>query len=467
MRPRLPDLQIRVRIALAIFAVATSLLVLMSAAVYVAFDRQLLASLDDSLRLRAESNRTFVNLAQSPPRLSITGDPGLARSEGTAVLRLYDAAGALLSDASPEAGSGPGERPVVLQAAARGTEIFKTVELDSNEPYRMLFSPLFTGGTLTGVLVTGLELSRVTDPIGILRLSLMVAVPLTSLLLGLGGYWIARRALRPVSEMTSAANQITSGDLTRRIPATVSQDELGRLGSTLNSMIERLSETMERERRFTSDASHELRTPLTSIETSIDVTLSQYRSPAEYQRVLGVIRGQARRLSALTRQLLLLSRLDAKAVRGEFTEIELNGFLEAIAESFRESHPHATVELERAPAPLDIRGEIELLARAFTNVLENAAFHAGPSVAIQISASHGPGKTAVVNIRDNGPGVPVEIAGEIFQRFRRGDESRHAAGSGLGLAIVQAIVEAHGGVVRLAANAGSTGACFEFHFPLA
>jgi two-component system OmpR family sensor kinase len=270
--------------------------------------------------------------------------------------------------------------------------------------------------------------------------------------------------LRPVAAMAAVARQITEGDLARRIDGPPSQDELGQLASTLNSMIERLSETMERERRFTSDASHELRTPLTSIETSIDVTLSQTRPPAEYQRVLGMVRGQTRRLHSLTRQLLLLSRLDAKQVRDEFVEIELNGFLDAIVEAFRESHPGATVEMAPSPVPLEIRGEIELLARAFMNVLENAVIYAGASAVVRVETQRGANQTAIVAIEDNGPGVPEHLAGEIFQRFRRGDEARHAAGSGLGLAIVEAIMLAHGGEVRLAPKTESTGARFEFSF---
>lgn len=463
---RPPDLPIRIRIALTIFAVASSLLVLMSIAVYVAFDHQLIASLDGTLRLRAESNLQFVNLTAAQPALLVSGDPGLSRSDGESLLRLYDAHGVLLTDASPATGSGAGELNAVQRVITTRRNLFLTVDLGSDEAYRVLVSPLTANGALAGVLVTGIERSRVNRPIEILRLMLLVAVPLTSLLLGLGGYWIARRALRPVASMTSVADQIASGDLTRRIAPGRSHDELGQLAHTLNSMFERLNETVERERRFTSDASHELRTPLTSIETSIDVTLSQERPVAEYQRVLHLIRRQTRRLHALTRQLLLLSRLDAHEVQREFVEIELNGFLEAVAESFREAHSGIAVQLAPTDQQLDVRGDIELLARAFTNVLENAAVHAGTSALIVIETRRLGSAQALMRISDDGPGVPPDLAEEIFQRFRRGDESRHTAGNGLGLAIVDAIMTAHGGSIRLDASA-SSGACFEFRLPLA
>ena len=467
MLRRPPDLPIRVRIALTIFAFASGLLVLMSIAVYLAFDHQVVASLDSTLRLRAESNLQFVDLNARPPTLRVPGDPGLSRSEGESLLRLYDANGALLTDASPATGGGEGERDGVASVIAARRDRYLTIDLGGGEDYRVLVSPLTNGGALTGVLVTGVERSRVNGPINILRLILSLAVPLTSLLLGLGGYLVARRALRPVASMASVADQIASGDLARRIVAGRSNDELGQLAHTLNSMIERLSETMERERRFTSDASHELRTPLTSIETSIDVTLTQERPVAEYQRVLRMIRGQSRRLRTLTRQLLLLSRLDAREVKREFVEIELNGLLDAVAESFRDAHPTAAVTLTAAHHPLDVLGEIELLARAFNNVLENAVAHAGPTVSITIDASPSTSNQALVRITDDGPGVPANLADEIFQRFRRGDESRHTAGSGLGLAIVDAIMTAHHGSVHLISGEPDVGASFLFTLPLA
>lgn len=466
MRPRLPDLKIRLRIALTIFVVASSLLVLMSAGVYVAFDRQLRASLDDSLRLRAVSNRAFVELSGASPRLVVPGDPALQRTQDDAVLRLYGADGRLITDGSPDADIDASESSAVRRALATRQDGFATGDATEGNGFRLLVTPLIVNGSLKGALVSGLEISRVTGPLGVLRLSLLVAVPLTSLLLGLGGYWIARRALRPVSAMTRAANEITSGNLARRIPAPPSRDELGLLASTLNSMIARLAETMERERRFTADASHELRTPLASIETSVDVTLSQARSAQEYQRVLRVIRTQAQRLHVLTRQLLLLSRLDASQIRAEFVDIDLNGLLEAIGDSFAANHPEAAIEVIPSPEPVTILGDVELLARAFTNVLENAVAHVGPNVRLEIAVAR-EGSLARTTIRDNGHGIPPELAGEVFQRFRRGDESRHDGGSGLGLAIVDAIVSAHGGDARLDASEGQTGACFVFHFPLA
>ena len=334
MRLRRLDVRIRTRIALWIAAIAIGLLVLMAAAVYVTFDRQLNASLDQTIALQAGANRQFIDDTRDPPTLSLSSDPGGERLEGEAVLRLYAADGQLLADGSPAVAITSDEQAAAQTAAETGRDISRTIELGDDHFYRLLFSPVPVAGAADVVLVTGLNRSRVTEPLGILRLILFIAVPVTAAGAGLGGYWISRRALKPVDAMSATAVKITHGDLHERVPGAEAGDELGRLAATLNAMIERLNETVERERRFTADASHELRTPLAAIETGIDVTLAHERPAAEYRRVLGVVRGQAGRLNLLANQLLLLSRLDSNQLQRTFTSLELGGLLEAVVESF-------------------------------------------------------------------------------------------------------------------------------------
>ena len=270
--------------------------------------------------------------------------------------------------------------------------------------------------------------------------------------------------------MTATARQISEGDLRRRIAGASSTDELGQLATTLNSMIARLHDTADRERRFTSDASHELRTPLAAIEASIDVTLTHERTTVEYRRVLGVVRQQTQRLHTLARQLLLLSRLDAADVRAQagFARLELTGLVEAVVASFRASQPLTTVRVVTPSAlhQLEVVGDLELLARALHNLLDNAARYAGPTVCVTVSVQRQPDGMAVITVEDNGPGVADDLAPEVFQRFQRGDTARLSAGSGLGLAIVAAILRAHGGAARLAPARAGTGARFELTLPL-
>ena len=469
MRRSLRNLPIRAKVAFAILALSVGTLILMSFAVYAAFERQLENNLDDTVRLRASSNHQLIDSTQVPPLLDAGSDPGSERSQGKAVLRLFSAGGEVLKDASPEAGTSPEEQALVLRAAAAGTDVYATIDLGSDEDFRVVASPVRAGGTITGVLLTGVERSQVNKPLSVLRIILVIAIPMTSLVLALGSFWIARGALGPVAKITVTARQIARGDLRRRIEGVAAKDEIGELAETLNTMFARLEETVERERRFTADASHELRTPLAAIETSIEVTLSQSRGSAEYRHTLEAVRDQARRLTSLTRQLLLLSRLDSEQAQREFERVDLRGVVEAVSASFADSNPQATVSVEGANEVIEVNGDIELLARAILNILDNAAKHVGPSVSLVVTVSSKLGEgRARVTIADNGPGIPPQLAAEVFQRFRRGDSSRTTGGSGLGLAIVAGIMKLHGGEVRLGTSPnGAGGTSFELLIPLA
>ena len=461
---RIRNLPIRVRIALSTFAVSTALLVTMSLGVYATFQRQLSDNLDDALRLRAAANLNLLNTATSPPTLAFGPDVGRERLDGEAVLRLYASSGELLADGSPAAGPSAQERALVLAAVQGGSDVLRTVDLAKGEGFRLLASPARRDGQVAAILVTGIELGQVAEPLAILTFILIVAVPVTAAALGVSGFLIARSALRPVSAITATAQRIAAGDLRQRMPAVESHDEVGDLAATFNTMIGRLSETLDRERQFTADASHELRTPLTAIAASIDVTLQQTRSADDYRAALEAVREQAHRLTRLTRQLLLLARLDADALKSHFEAVDLSALGEVVVEMFREEHPDAVVSVATPDAPVTVRGDLELLARALSNLLENAATHAGPGAAVVVSVEAHGGE-AVLRVEDDGNGIPPELLPTVLQRFRRGDDSRGRSGSGLGLAIVEAIAVAHGGSVRILGAAHGTGTVVEIRLP--
>ncbi len=177
---------IRARIALSIFALSTGLLVIMSLLVYVEFERQLRANLDDTLRLQAAANQALVETSTSPPHLAATIDPDLQRFLGEAILRLYDADGALLQDASPASTSASPEHAVVVETLRVRHEVYRTVELGDDEAYRIVAAPVQHDGHLVGVLVSGIEWSRVDNPMQTLRLILIIAASVTGAILAGG-----------------------------------------------------------------------------------------------------------------------------------------------------------------------------------------------------------------------------------------------------------------------------------------
>ncbi len=458
MLRRLRDWPIRAKIALAIFCLSAGALVAMSIAVYAAFEHALTDNLDDTLRLRQDSNMALVDLTASPPKLGAGPDPGSELSRGEAVLRLFAPSGEVLKDGSPATMTSDSERDLVLTAVARDQSVYRTIDLNEDRDFRVVATPLESNGSIVAILVTGVERSQVNEPIAVLRIILVLAIPLTSIGLGLGSYWIARVALGPVSRITATARRISGGDLRSRIEGVHSKDEVGELADTLNAMIARLAETVERERRFTADAAHELRTPLAAIEASVDVTLGQQRTEAEYRHALEAAKTQSRRLARLTQQLLLLSRLDARDVEWEFEPIEIAELLDAVVATFLDTHPAAQVEVRDEGPGTRVRGDVELLARAFMNVLENAALHVGDDVAIDVRMTTDiASRMTTISIVDNGEGFPEALADRAFHRFAQGDESRSRGGSGLGLAITAAIISVHGGEARIVREPGAGG----------
>ncbi len=454
---------IRTRVALTILTLSASALALMSIGVYLAFESRLRANFDDTLRIRSAADFALVDTSGGTLALRASADPGNERTSGVSLLRLYGSDGKLIANGASAVGTSAGESAVAQHAARTGVETFATLKYNGAEEFRVIASPVRDAGAIHAVMVSGLETAQVEEPLTILRVALIVAVPVTSLVLAIGAFFIARRALRPIAAITASANRIAHGDLRERITSINSRDEVGELATTFNQMIERIEDTLERERRFTADASHELRTPLTALETSIDVTLSQRRREEEYERTLTAMRAQTGRLSALMRQLLLLSRVDTASVASTFEDLDLAAVLAAVSESFAESHPDAILEAHGLDEALPLRGNFELLIRLFGNVLENAVVHGSPEARITVSLSRQSGNARIV-IHDDGPGIPEEIREAAFQRFRRADAARTRGGSGLGLAIVESIAHAHGGGVRILA--GGPGTTIEITLPV-
>ncbi len=465
MPARFRNLPIRTRVAWTILSLSSAALVAMALGVYLAFESSLRSNFDDTLRTRAASNLTLVDESSGSVALRLSLDPGNERAEGESLIRLYGPGGELRVDGAPAAGASSDEPILVRRVARSSAESLATVEYGGGEQFRVLASPIFHAGVLDGVLVTGLETAQVEEPLAILRVILAVAVAITSVVLAIGAFLIARRALRPVAAISASASRIANGDFRERISGIHSQDEVGELATTFNNMIDRVAETVERERRFTADAAHELRTPLAALETSIDVTLAQPRTTSEYEETLVAMRGQTVRLTALTRQLMTLSRLDNAGVGATFEELDLASLLGVLIGAFQESHPGVTWTVAGLAVPAPFRGDLHLLARLFGNVFENAVVHGSPDVHISVAIACGPGGTACVTVHDDGPGIPEAFHEFAFQRFRRGDESRGRGGSGLGLAIVESVARAHGGRARLLY--GGVGTTIEVILPLA
>jgi len=264
-----------------------------------------------------------------------------------------------------------------------------------------------------------------------------------------GGYWLVGRALAPVGRMTEAARRISAANLGDRIEVANAGDELGRLGETLNAMLDRLDRAFIATRRFTADAAHELKTPLASIRAEAEVSLLALRTSDDYQETLRSIVEETERLTRLAERLLVLSREDSGSNLPRL-KFRLGEAVQAAADKAGESASRAGLSLRVESLPIiAVEGDQDLLRQVFENLLENAVKYtaAGGTVIVRGDCVDG---RALVEVRDTGIGIPGDALPHVFDRFFRVDvsRSRQTGGTGLGLSIVKAVVERHGGTTE-------------------
>jgi two-component system heavy metal sensor histidine kinase CusS len=289
-----------------------------------------------------------------------------------------------------------------------------------------------------------------------LVLTFLLTGPSTLLVAVGGGYFLARRVLRPVKIMTLAANQITADRLSQRVEVDNPDDELGALAQTLNRMIERLERSFTEIRLFTADASHELRTPLTAIHTEAEVALSKLPSGHEHQQLLASILEESDRLARLTDQLLTLSREDAGVARQIRERVDLTALVKGVAETMRVLAENKGLRLLiNDQGTLEICGDGARLRQVFYNLIDNAIKYTPEGGLIEIRVDQS-GERVRVIVKDSGSGIPPEHLPRVFDRFYRVDKarSREQGGTGLGLTIARSIVVAHGGTVELTSVTG-------------
>lgn len=274
------------------------------------------------------------------------------------------------------------------------------------------------------------------------------APPLTGFAAALA-WWVTGRALRPVSAIRSELAAVTASELDRRVPDPGGADEIAQLARTVNDTLDRLERSDARQRQFTADASHELRNPLAAVRSRLEVALAMDRPDRES---VAAALADTERLQAIAADLLLLARLDggpASAPRSEPVDLALL----AAEDAARRGSSRIALRLD-AQAPVPASGDPARLERALANLVDNAVRYARAEVVVRAAAHDG---WAVLEVTDDGPGIPEEDRDRVFERFVRldADRGRASGGTGLGLAIAREIARAHGGDVRaLPAPAG-------------
>ena len=330
-------------------------------------------------------------------------------------------------------------------------------------------------GELTTVAIDLSDVERTVRSLAWSQVAIGTAV---LVVLGVVGYWVVHRSLRPLAEVEQTAAAIAAGELDRRVPQRDPRTEVGRLSVALNGMLAQIQQAMassessaenartseERMRRFITDASHELRTPLTTIRGFAEL----YRQGAarDVEMLMSRIESESRRMGLLVDDLLLLARLDAQRPL-ERRRVDLLALASDAVHDAQSIAPQRriTMEVVDGPGTPEVLGDEARLRQVLGNLMANAVQHTPDTSPITVRVGTA-GDDAVLEVADRGPGMTPEDAQRVFERFYRTDSSRARAsgGTGLGLSIVDSLVYAHGGWVTVTTAPGQ-GCCFRVSLP--
>jgi two-component system OmpR family sensor kinase len=425
---------------------------------------------DKELAARADAAARSIEAAPAPdltPRAPLGATDVTVGTE--IIVLVLDDNGAVLSTTGVVAGQPPSvPADLVARARANGGAVATvpaggvSLRMHAQRWYRV---DLGRGGFAVAAQTTG---RLQTDRQG--AVALLVITGLGALVAASVGIWlVAGRALRPLRQLTAMADEIgRAQDLSRRLLPARRRDDVGRLTEGFNAMMDRLQDaylrlasTLAAQRRFTADASHELRTPLTTMRSSAGFLRSHPDAAAEDRAAaLADIEAEGARMSRLVDDLLTLARADAgDQLRRD--AVDLGKLAEEVCRQASRQHPNR--KLHCAGAPVQVLGDADALRRLLWILVDNAVTHAPEGGNVWVAVTRHPGGV-LLQVADDGPGIPPELLERIFDRFFRADSSRRRGGAGLGLSIARWIVTAHGGQIT-ASNNDRGGATFMATLP--
>jgi heavy metal sensor kinase len=359
--------------------------------------------------------------------------------------------------------------PRSVQASSRPDSTFITLRGGRNG-YRGFLRKISLDNQLCTVMALQ-SLHAREEMLEDIRATFAWTIPIALLFASAGGYFLARKSLAPVVAMSSQAGRIGATNLHERLAVQNERDELGQLARSFNSLLDRLNESFERQRRFMADASHELRTPVAILRGEAEVALSQQaRSLEEYRESLSVLHQEAERLTHIVEDLFTLTRADAGQYPLQLGDFYLDELIGECVHAARTLASAKNISLNfdtAAEAP--IHADESLLRRMILNLLDNAIKYTPDGGHVTVVCRRA-GDEYALSITDSGTGIPAEMQPRIFERFFRADQARsrsegNGVGAGLGLSISRWIAEAHDGRLALT-RSDSTGSMFTAYLPV-
>ena len=469
----------RGRLAVSMTAVAFTVLGVAGVLIYVRVQRALLANLDGALLTiaRTEIASAFdepgkpvhVHDEDTPEPITLPVGSGYEK-----FARITIGTGEVVAATANLAAHSLPDDDEARARAVRGEIAFADLRA-GGASFRGVYYPIAAAPKVGTVVLVAVPEEPIVHALHAITGALLVSLGVAALAAGWLAGRVARRLTDPLERIASAARAIGPADVAASIPDVSSDAELRTLTDILNGMLRRLDASLQAERqaadaqrRFVADASHELRTPLTNLRGTIEVALRHPRSAEEYRDTLTSAAREIERLSRLANDLLMLSRADAGRLPYLPAPCDLASIAHEAVDAYanRAAAERVTLRLD-APGRLPIVGDAGRLRQVVDNLLDNAIRHAPSDSAVLVTAAARNG-SAVLRVRDAGPGLTRDEQARVFDRFYRADASRtrHSGGHGLGLTIAKAIVEAHGGTLAVESEPGS-GATFEARLPTA
>ena len=430
------SLPVRLRVTLAFTLAMALLLAALGGFLYLQLRSDLDETIDDNLRSRLGEVSA---LAASSPSLGEGVTTAFADEDETFV-QVLDADGTV-AFSTPAAGDAPLVAPSAVPPSGSAPREVETASLPGLDgEARLLVAPAEADGL---TVVVGASLDDRDETLVTLLTLILIGGLVALLLASAAGYWAAGGALRPVERMRARAAEISATGPGDRLPVPEVNDELGRLGTTLNEMLERLEAAIERERRFVDDASHELRTPLALHRAELELAL-RYGEDADALRAsINSAIEEVDRLVALAEALLVVARSGEEGLALAREPVAAGDLFETLIERFgsRALNTHRSLEIG-VGGDLVVSGDRLRLEQALTSLVDNALRHGAGAVRLSAQRENG---LVAIHVTDEGAGFPDDFLPHAFERFSRADAARGRGGAGLGLAIVDTIATAHGG----------------------
>lgn len=448
------NLSIKMKVTIWYTGLVVAIMLLVLAFIFASSDKLLLFKLEDNLKEVVKEAAEEIEFRDG--RLEIEED--MDYNEDGIDLLIYDNQGERIGGGSSTGfvSDTPFESNQI-QSIKKGNQEWLVYDLKYN-----------AGGN-QHVWVRGITtMNQLSEAMNSIMIVALISIPFFVIIAASGGYFITRKAFRPVQQMIDAASHIQDGnDLTKRINLQGSHDEIYDLGQTFDTMFDRLQQSFESEKQFTSDASHELRTPTSVIISESEYALSQMDNKQEVKESLEVIHKQANKMSALVSQLLQIARADSKKENMIFEEFNMSELSEIVVEELSMMAKAAEIALTSDIQPdLYMKADQTLMTRLLMNLLTNGINYgkAGGYVDLKLFRQD---NWIIGEVSDNGIGIEEEHIPKIWDRFYRIDSSRTSSQSGnvgLGLSMVKWIVEIHGGTVYVESEI-EKGTTFIFKIP--